>query len=345
MRVDKKVIESGQTVLLMDSVVSHDTLQAGSYRLMWNEETSQIWLERTSDFTMPTKVYGFDDEIRRMVKVKFDSQDRNLGVLLTGMKGQGKTFTAKMVMLEIGLPIISVTRPIPKSIDFVSFLAAIPGSFSMFVDEFEKLFATKEGNNNPNHTQESFLGFMDGMQTSAKILFMLTSNEQVSEYLINRPSRITFLKEYNDMSESVFNDIVEDLLEDKSMTNDLKASVSLLNLNVDLLISIVKDMNLFKRSFSEFAHLYNYRMEMYKWDVSLEVDGKMKWVSMYRTQDKPTAKTTYYGGYNVNDILKMSADEFVFATKNYEYDEEKDERVEQHAVVHMKRITLGKFMF
>lgn len=344
--MSKKVIESGQSILLMDQVVSHETLPGGFYKLNWNEESGQVWLERSTEFKKPSKVYGFDDEIRVLVKSKFMSQDRNLGMLLTGTKGQGKTFTARMVMMDLGLPVISITRSIPKSIDFVSFLAGIPGEFSLFIDEFEKLFPIKDGNQNQNHTQESFLGFMDGMPTAGKIMFVLTSNEPVSDYLINRPSRITFLKEYNDMAESVFDTIVEDLLEDKSMLEDLKSSVSLLNLNVDLLVSIIKDINLFKRPFSEFSSMYNYRMEMYKWDVYEEVNGQLKFMNTLRVQDRPTHKTTYYASYQVSDILKLSGEEFVFTSnvwRDVKNEKGEEDSVQVKVTVHLKRVTSTKF--
>lgn len=319
--IDKKIVKAGNRFLLMETVESFELLPVGSYALKFDAETGMVWLEEQKPFKKPEKVYDIDGELRRLIQVKFNATKKNLGVLLTGAKGQGKTFTAKMLCVELGLPVVSITGRIPREVDFLSYLANIPQEFVLFIDEFEKIFI-KEDKDSAFHTQEAFLSFMDGRALAGRVLFLLTSNNEVSTYLLNRPSRISFLKEYDELSEEIFDMIVEDLLEDKSYVEDLKDNTSLINLNVDLLMSIIKDINLFKIPYSSFMNMYNYRMEMYRYEIFETKNGAERFVNITRTERKFKVTDRHFGGYAVNDIIKMGNGEVRFKSSTYEEDEE-----------------------
>ncbi len=161
------------------------------------DEFGNCWLEDAEDFKIPKKVYDVNSGMRKDIKRAFEFYDKNMGVLLTGNKGQGKSLNAKLLCKEMGIPTILVTKSIPKDVNFVRFFNSIKQNYCFFIDEFEKLFADK-GRTNENkdyHEQDVFLSFMDGVLTNEhKVLFLLTTNDSVSEYFINRPSRVKFLQ-------------------------------------------------------------------------------------------------------------------------------------------------------
>lgn len=295
-------------------------LKPKNYLFNFDTETGNCWLEELEEFKFPDKVYDVDQKLRELAKISFNSYKKNMGVLLTGNKGQGKSLTAKLLCKDMELPNIIFTKPVPTSVNFVKFLNNIKQDYVLFVDEFEKLFnSTSRDEDKKYHTQESFLSFMDGVLTNDhKVLFLLTTNDTVSEFLINRPSRIKFLREYVELPEELFNMIVDDKLINKEYKKDLEDTVSLLNLNIDLLISIIGDINLFNKPFSEFAELYNYKFELYKFDVFKTMPGKTeRWECMRSEHSRPRHTSSYLAGYSVDNMVKFTKDEIIFQASEW----------------------------
>lgn len=285
------------------------------------------YLRDTSEFRLPTKLYDIDTPFRKIVKKSYESYETNLGVLLMGNKGQGKSVTAKLLCQELGLPVITVGDRIPVEVEFIQFFKGIEQDFVLFIDEFEKLFDTTDsGDETKYHSQEKFLSFMDGVTGNKnKIVFIFTSNEHVNEYLINRPSRIKFVREYNELPEELFHQITDDLLVNKEYKSDLEENLSFLNLNIDLLISIINDVNLFDQPFSTFSDIYNYKFEQYRYDVYFveKETGKERWHTTVSQDKRPKINSRYMCSFNVNNLLSFKKDEIVFESQYW--DDEKDE--------------------
>ncbi len=300
------------------------------------------FLEDIDGFKFPEKVYDIDRDLRDIVKKSFDNNDTNLGVLLTGNKGQGKSVTAKLLCKDMGIPVIVINKPIPNDINFIKFLKGISQDYVLFIDEFEKLFKSinSHGNDkNENHSQESFLSFMDGALTSqGKILFLLTTNEQVNEFMIIRPSRIKFLKEYDELPEDLFNMIVEDKLQNKEFKQDLENNISFLNLNIDLLVNIISDINFIKQTILFFSNLYNYKFEQYRYDIHIsENGGKEKWDRSVNLDSKPKHNSRYLSSYHVDNMIKFTKEEIIFEAIDYD---DKDQKI--NIVVRM--VPVSKFL-
>lgn len=311
------------------------------------DEFGNCWLEDIEDFKTPEKIYDVSSGMRELIKNSFKSYEKNLGVLLSGNKGQGKSLTAKLLCNELksefSMPTILINKKVPREINLIKFFNGIKQDYCLFIDEFEKLFKESSSSAEKNqdyHEQEVFLSFMDGALTNKhKVLFLLTSNNQVNEFLINRPSRIKFLQEYDELSEELFNMIVDDKLVNKKYKKDLEDNVSLINLNIDLLISIVDDINLFDKPFSEFKDFYNYKMETYSYDVyETEKDSTTKFLTTYRNHRKYKTSDNYIAGYNVSEILKFSSDEIVFLTQEWDEDENgKDIKVTKTIKIELRK--------
>jgi ATPase family associated with various cellular activities (AAA) len=313
------------------------------------DENGNCWLEDVEDFKFPAKIYDVNDELRKYIKISYTANKKNLGVLLTGNKGQGKSLTAKLICKELNQPTILINKQIPAGVNFVKFLNEIKQDHTLFVDEFEKLFDTHKDNNETNgyHTQETFLSFMDGVLTNEhKVLFLLTTNDTVNEFFINRPSRIKFLQEYNELPEELFNLITDDRLNNLDFKEDLEENISLVNLNIDLLISIIDDINLFDKPFSEFKDMYNYKFEQYKYEVYRSDKGGETWDSMFNSSRKIKYSDRYISNYTVNEMVKFKSDEIIFKTNIYE--EVKGKNVKKEITIKMvpfRSVGISKFAF
>ena len=295
-----------------------EKLEPRNYYLSFGKD---IYLSEAPAFQLPKKIYDRSRDFRGRIKKAFFHYPKNTGVLLSGKKGQGKSLVAKMICQEMGLPVIIIKGKISKEADFIGFLGAIKQDFVLFVDEFEKIFSLHGDTDDPFHDQEKFLSFMDGaVPREAKILFLLTANENINTYLINRPSRVRFSKKYNEMDPFVMEEIIEDLLVNKAHKKDLIENISSMVINVDLLISIIEDMNLFGLPFSEFKKEYNYKEHVYVYDVYKVIDKKETLIDQIHTSSEIKGHEHRLAGYNVLCMLKHTEDEVEFATswENYE---------------------------
>jgi len=314
------------------------------------DELGNCWLEDVESFKFPSKIYDVDSNLRKYIAKSYSANNKNLGVLLTGNKGQGKSHCAKLICSELKQPTIIINKQIPADINFVKFLSEIKQDHTLFVDEFEKLFDTKKESNETNgyHTQETFLSFMDGVLTNEhKVLFLLTTNDGVNEFFINRPSRIKFLQEYNELPEELFNLIADDKLNNPEYKHDLEENVSLVNLNIDLLISIIDDINLFDEPFSKFKDMYNYKFEQYKYEVYHIENGTDVFKSFYTSSKKVKYTDSYIANERVLDMLVFKADEIVFKAKDWQEDK-KGKDIEVDIIVKLvpfTKMSINKLVF
>ena len=185
---------------------TYNTLPVGIYTVAYSPMIG-FFLQKKPNFTVPEKIYGNTAHIDRWIKVQ-NNVDKNLGILLSGIKGGGKTLDAKLFCLRSKRPVIIIDTPMTDSA-FFSFLQnpAFRGAI-LFFDEFEKVYKSKEA-------QNSLLTLFDGVYNT-KFTFLLTINQpNISEYFFNRPSRIKYVKEYNNISYDTIKEICNDKLENK----------------------------------------------------------------------------------------------------------------------------------
>lgn len=332
-----------------NALTIEQTLKTKNYLFNF-DDLGNCWLEDIEDFKFPEKIYDIDGKFRGYIKKSYSTYNKNLGVLLTGNKGMGKSLNAKLLCTELKQPTIIINKQIPAEINFVKFLSEIKQNHTLFVDEFEKLFNTRKESNETNgyHTQETFLSFMDGVITNDhKVLFLLTTNEGVNEFFINRPSRIKFLQEYNELPEELFNLIADDKLNNPDYKEDLEENISLVNLNIDLLISIIDDINLFDQPFSTFKDMYNYKFEQYKYEVYHVENGNDVFKTFHTTSKKIKYTDYNIAGERVLDMVTFKSDLIVFKAKDWQLDK-KGKDIEVDVTIKLipsNRVGINKFAF
>ena len=103
------------------------------------DDYGRFFLVKNSDkFSFNYKLYGLETElVERVIKTYTSTSNGNLGILLNGLKGTGKTVSSKIIANRLNQPIILVDNNI-KGIH--KFLNSIPQNITIFIDEYEKIF-------------------------------------------------------------------------------------------------------------------------------------------------------------------------------------------------------------
>ena len=232
------IVKNGNEFRITSIQGTYDKLPVGVYNL--ELDNSGYFLTRTADFKVPKKIYGDMSIIDRWLHT-YQTRDRNLGILLAGLKGGGKTITAKLLAIKSGLPIITIQAPYHGS-DFISFISnECLGDCVFFLDEYEKIYSreTKDGDGD-----SSLLSVLDGPYQTHHLFVLTVNSVAVNTNLINRPSRIFYKKNYEGLTPEEIKEIADDLLLDKSLTDDLISTASrMFQISFDTLISIIEEVN------------------------------------------------------------------------------------------------------
>ena len=184
------VVNSGSRYQIYgEDVKTYKKLPVASYEVCFNKMTGFFLTLRPDLVVKEEKVYGNHEARVNKVLHSFSLTDRNLGVILSGQKGIGKSLFAKVVAnksLEVDLPVIMVTDYFPG---IANFLGSIEQEVVVIFDEFEKNFSNRDDTS----PQDELLSLFDGTDGGKK-LFIVTCNEmhRVNSYMVNRPGRFHY---------------------------------------------------------------------------------------------------------------------------------------------------------
>jgi hypothetical protein len=265
MQKAKKWNQDGQTYTLSDNSKQIGSLPVGVYAL--RKSMFGFYLERIEDkFEFNHKLYGLETELIDRVIRTWNSTNKNLGVLLNGLKGTGKTVTSKVICNNLNLPVILVNEN-PDGGGIPDFLNQVNQDVIVMMDEYEKNFG--EGSD--------LLTLMDGVLTSdSRKLFMLTTNNTyINDNLLQRPSRIRYHKTFKDLSPDVIAEIVDDVLVHKQFKNDVISAISGLEvITIDVVKSIIEEVNIHSEPPSSFMDIFNVKKITGKYTVIKLTEGK-----------------------------------------------------------------------
>ena len=230
------------------SMNEKEELEKGIYLLQRNPQTGELFLKPwKTEYEFGYKIYGLEQEfIQRVVKT-FEMRADGIGVMLTGLKGTGKTVTAKLIANAVELPVIVVTE-IFHGLE--EWLSQIRQPVVLFFDEFEKM----EGRSG------DLLTLMDGgLSGGVKRMILATTNElRINSNFLSRPSRFRYVKKFENLSKAVVEEIVDDLLVVKELRGEVIEYVSSLELvTVDLVKAIVEEVNLHRDAPQVFEGFFN----------------------------------------------------------------------------------------
>lgn len=237
------IVESGKRYRIFNNAITtYDQLPPKTYRVDYDPETRIFSLLEAHDFEIPeTKIYGQHlDKVKKVLN-SMDKMNRNLGVILSGDKGIGKSLFSKCLGLKArkkGIPVILVNE---YHEGIANFLEEIEQTVMILFDEYDKTFDEKKHN-----CQAEMLSLFDGVSAGKK-LFVITCNEiqSLSQYLINRPGRFHYHFRFLYPTADEIRDYMEDKL-DKQYYDEIETVIAFsvrMNLNYDCLRSIAFELN------------------------------------------------------------------------------------------------------
>jgi len=263
------IVRSGDTYKFINSAEIINEIPKGSY--IYEISMFGPYLNKVEDIELPSKIYPNDKVFIEHVLKTWHSDNESMGMLLTGKKGLGKSFTANYICSILELPVIKVTRSVNKNEGLFDFLNDIKQPHIVFIDEFEKIFSNVTNTESNNLNQDAFLSFLDGSNSSnTKRLFIITSNARVNEFFLNRPSRLKYVKEYNELDIDIAKEIILSKLNNKDFMEDLISNLDTTTANIDIVIKIIDEINLHNKPFSEFKHFFNYKIDSVNYNINIK---------------------------------------------------------------------------
>lgn len=340
-----QVVHTGNTFKIYDnSLKTYDQLPPQAYLVNFNK-MSGFYLSAFDEIVINEKVYGVHQTKVDKVLKTFDIFERNLGIILSGAKGIGKSLFSKLLAsktIEAGYPLLIVNSYIPGIADYIT---SIQQEVVVLFDEFDKTFYMPKESGSMNDPQSEMLTLFDGLSQGKK-MFIVTCNElrHLNDYLVNRPGRFHyhFRFDYPDNAE------ITEYLQDKipeSAYGEIEKVVNFaqkINLNYDCLRAIafeltlglsfedaIKDLNILnlnRELYTVIAYLddgshsrlTNIHIDLFDdKEISLEFDDKDR-NDFYITFNP---NDSYYDAFKNATLVKGDMIEIDWQTKYNELDE------------------------
>jgi len=152
---------------------------------------------------IPEKIYGTAHERVEKCITTYKDRPMSTGILLTGDKGTGKTLfmslLANSVIDSLRLPVILV-RDAHAGDQFDQFVQSL-GECCLVFDEFGKMYTSSKHQDGTH--QDSLLSLMDGVDKTKRLIIMTENSEiDISDFMLNRPSRIYYHFRYRKLDEA-----------------------------------------------------------------------------------------------------------------------------------------------
>lgn len=252
-----------------------------------------IFLEKYGYNLEHGKIYGKSQRIADHIFEAFKKTDTNLGVLLSGGKGLGKSLTARLVVekaVHEKVPVIVVNDYIP---DIVTFLKKVSGCVILF-DEFEKTFGGKANENtedaNALSKQEEMLSLFDGTSDKGHNLYIMTVNDaqKINVNMKSRPGRIKYHYRYESENEETICEYCADNLKKPELKQDIvNALLANRYVSLDIIKALVDEVNAFDVTVDEALEYLNVETDR------IPVSGKIT----YYAFGKKFSEDIYFGNY------------------------------------------------
>ena len=278
-------VQSANNYMLKETSTQKPMLPTGVYKFQTDPFDNPFLIRVQDKFHFPYKIYGVETEFIDRVVRSWEHTTGNFGIILNGLKGTGKTVTAELIANKLGLPVIIVSNHHPK---LVSFLNEIQQDVIVFVDEYEKIY---------NGWENSLLTIMDGaLKTQHRLFFLLTTNElKVDRNLLQRPSRIRYIKTFSDLTLPVIMEVVMDKLMHVQWYNATVKFISELPIiTMDLVKSVIEEVNIHDENPIEFKEIFNIHCE------------RRNLFNVYKLQDGSKEKVETYASVTPERFTEQS---------------------------------------
>lgn len=223
------------------------TLPSKIFKLKFNEVSQTFYLTEDTEFAIPSKIYGSLNEDAERYLRSFQ-RPGNLGILLIGEKGSGKTLLSRLIGVKSNLPVILIEDRFENS-EFVSFLNSIQQECVVVFDEFDKVYKESyDQDGNATTSQTAILKLLDGGHVSKKLFIFTCNEDELSTYMVNRPSRIRYKQSFSKMGEKDLIEVLNDKLENKDYIPDfVEVFQKYKGFNLDTILVVCDECNFTKQ--------------------------------------------------------------------------------------------------
>jgi len=192
-----------------------DSIGKGVYEIFNGKDQFGV-IYTKNKFDLPEKIYGkrHDDLAKLIGNAQLESTS-SVGCLLLGLKGSGKTITMKHIANKCiehrDYTVFVLDQYYPKQL--IEMLAdSANGKCVFYIDEFGKKFSDRSHSADESEEAESLLELLN-CETLKDCLFLLADNDsdKISNYLLDRPERITFLCEFGSLADDTAEELIEEI--------------------------------------------------------------------------------------------------------------------------------------
>lgn len=220
--------ESHIAVRSLDLSQKIDHIPPHVYRLHFGENGLDLVKERPK-FDTPAKTYGEHARNRDAIFGEFKRTEGTLGVMLTGMRGAGKSLLGEDLSnrcISADLPVLLVTEPIPAAA--LKAVIEIIGACAVYFDEYGKVY-------DKNERERMLTLFSD--TSLKKVLFIVTGNEfdEMSKYMYSRPGRFRYHIHFGSLKTDVVHEMGEEHKLSQPMLEYMNAYVATRTVSFDIL--------------------------------------------------------------------------------------------------------------
>ena len=219
-------VKLGNKIINKPNGFDYDLIDGKIYNLKFDRFSVGAYLEEDGSLNLPNKVYLTEDDktfVHRVNSYFQKTTKLSTGVMLSGVKGTGKTVMAKVIANNSKLPVIVVDEDFPTG-RINDFFRKFEHPVAVIFDEVDKHWDT-----------EDLLGWLDGVQTNAKKLVLFTCNneDRVNQYLKDRCSRIRYVRHFEPSDNARF---LKEIMRDKGIAeSDINPTYDFIVKNFNLL--------------------------------------------------------------------------------------------------------------
>lgn len=241
-------------------------LPVGVFQLNFDPRKGYFLVRTADNFTVDAEPEAVDTKfVERVLKMYASEPNKNLGILMSGLKGTGKTVTAKLLCNTLNLPVICIGQSFNSIEDnghsLASYISSISQEIVVLVDEYEKIFSEEN---------TTMLKLLDAAYTTCcKRLYILTSNSlAVNANMLGRPSRIRYIKTFGNLDETTVRHLLQKFLNVEQLVylDEIVNYIKLLNpITVDIVKALSKEINMFGFDYDWLSSVFNTQNLTYVW--------------------------------------------------------------------------------